>query len=152
MASAHLIWGMGEHSLFYDIMILTVLISWVKWEKVWKVLSKFPAYVFSPNRKCWGTTQRVNCFLVMALGPDKISDCCLFFCPLLVHPAVVIRQRKSYRRKDGVFLYFEDNAGVIVNNKGEMKGQKESTLFSRSSRLDGLTFGFMSTQAKDPLI
>lgn len=27
-----------------------------------------------------------------------------------VHPAVVIRQRKSYRRKDGVFLYFEDNA------------------------------------------
>ncbi|KAL0615337.1 60S ribosomal protein L23 [Plecturocebus cupreus] len=30
-----------------------------------------------------------------------------------VHPAVVIRQRKSYRRKDGVFLYFEDNAGVI---------------------------------------
>lgn len=41
----------------------------------------------------------------------------------LVHPAVVIRQRKSYRRKDGVFLYFEDNAGVIVNNKGEMKGK-----------------------------
>ncbi|XP_078539588.1 large ribosomal subunit protein uL14-like [Lissotriton helveticus] len=39
-----------------------------------------------------------------------------------VHPAVVIRQRKSYRRKDGIFLYFEDNAGVIVNNKGEMKG------------------------------
>lgn len=29
-----------------------------------------------------------------------------------VHPAVVIRQRKSYRRKDGVFLYFEDNAGA----------------------------------------
>lgn len=39
-----------------------------------------------------------------------------------VHPAVVVRQRKPYRRKDGVFIYFEDNAGVIVNNKGEMKG------------------------------
>ena len=37
-------------------------------------------------------------------------------------PAVVIRQRKPWRRKDGVFLYFEDNAGVIVNPKGEMKG------------------------------
>lgn len=54
-------------------------------------------------------------------------------------PAVVIRQRKAWRRKDGVFLYFEvrlahldscqlltifpqDNAGVIVNPKGEMKG------------------------------
>ncbi|KAJ6643490.1 60S ribosomal protein L23 [Pseudolycoriella hygida] len=39
-----------------------------------------------------------------------------------VMPAVVIRQRKPFRRRDGVFLYFEDNAGVIVNNKGEMKG------------------------------
>ena len=39
-----------------------------------------------------------------------------------VMPAVVVRQRKSWRRKDGVFLSFEDNAGVIVNVKGEMKG------------------------------
>merc|ERR1711971_814214 len=30
-----------------------------------------------------------------------------------VMPAVVIRQRKTFRRKDGTFLYFEDNAGVI---------------------------------------
>ena len=39
-----------------------------------------------------------------------------------VMPAVIIRQRKAWRRRDGVFLYFEDNAGVIVNPKGEMKG------------------------------
>eukprot|EP00612_Vaucheria_litorea_P000042 CAMPEP_0171453346 /NCGR_PEP_ID=MMETSP0945-20130129/1092_1 /TAXON_ID=109269 /ORGANISM="Vaucheria litorea, Strain CCMP2940" /LENGTH=140 /DNA_ID=CAMNT_0011978197 /DNA_START=42 /DNA_END=464 /DNA_ORIENTATION=+ len=39
-----------------------------------------------------------------------------------VTPAVVVRQRKPWRRKNGVFLYFEDNAGVIVNAKGEMKG------------------------------
>ncbi|GAB4820632.1 hypothetical protein N2152v2_007678 [Parachlorella kessleri] len=39
-----------------------------------------------------------------------------------VHPAVVVRQRKSWRRKDGTYIYFEDNAGVIVNPKGEMKG------------------------------
>lgn len=39
-----------------------------------------------------------------------------------VMPAVVVRQRKSWRRRDGVFIYFEDNAGVIVNPKGEMKG------------------------------
>merc|ERR1712018_1119080 len=39
-----------------------------------------------------------------------------------VMPAVIVRQRKSIRRKDGVFIFFEDNAGVIVNNKGEMKG------------------------------
>mmetsp|Transcript_46815 Transcript_46815/g.120642 ORF Transcript_46815/g.120642 Transcript_46815/m.120642 type:complete len:153 (-) Transcript_46815:144-602(-) len=39
-----------------------------------------------------------------------------------VHPAVVVRQKRAWRRKDGVFIYFEDNAGVIVNPKGEMKG------------------------------
>merc|ERR1712226_808498 len=36
--------------------------------------------------------------------------------------AVIIRQRKAYRRREGYYIYFEDNAGVIVNNKGEMKG------------------------------
>ena len=39
-----------------------------------------------------------------------------------VMTAVVIRQRKPYKRKDGLWLFFEDNAGVIVNTKGEMKG------------------------------
>merc|ERR1712061_243742 len=35
---------------------------------------------------------------------------------------VVIRQRKAWRRREGTFIYFKDNAGVIVNDKGEMKG------------------------------
>jgi len=39
-----------------------------------------------------------------------------------VMPAVVVRQSKPWRRSDGMYLYFEDNAGVIVNPKGEMKG------------------------------
>ena len=38
-------------------------------------------------------------------------------------PAIVVRQRKAFRRKDGTYIYFEDNAGVIVNTKGEMKGE-----------------------------
>eukprot|EP00211_Chloroparvula_japonica_P012783 CAMPEP_0119118512 /NCGR_PEP_ID=MMETSP1310-20130426/366_1 /TAXON_ID=464262 /ORGANISM="Genus nov. species nov., Strain RCC2339" /LENGTH=138 /DNA_ID=CAMNT_0007107885 /DNA_START=17 /DNA_END=433 /DNA_ORIENTATION=- len=39
-----------------------------------------------------------------------------------VHPAIVVRQRRPFRRKDGTWIYFEDNAGVIVNPKGDMKG------------------------------
>lgn len=39
-----------------------------------------------------------------------------------IMPAIIVRQARPWRRKDGVFLYFEDNAGVIVNPKGEMKG------------------------------
>merc|ERR1711988_1741424 len=42
-----------------------------------------------------------------------------------VHLACIIRQRKQWRRCDGVMIYFEDNAGVIVNTKGE-KGLPDS--------------------------
>ena len=36
--------------------------------------------------------------------------------------AVIIRQRKPYRRMDGTWIQFEDNAAVIVTPEGEPKG------------------------------
>ena len=39
-----------------------------------------------------------------------------------VFPAVVIRQRKEFRRPDGTRVIFEDNAAVIVNERGEPRG------------------------------
>jgi hypothetical protein len=42
------------------------------------------------------------------------------------HPLIVVRQRKPFRRKDGLVIYFEDNAGVIVNPKGDLKGARAS--------------------------
>lgn len=39
-----------------------------------------------------------------------------------VMTGVIVRQRKPWRRRDGVYIYFEDNAGVIINTKGELKG------------------------------
>jgi len=38
--------------------------------------------------------------------------------------AVIIRQRAEYRRLDGLRVSFEDNAAVIVDEKGEPKGTK----------------------------
>ena len=35
---------------------------------------------------------------------------------------VVLCQRQTRHRKKSIFIYFEDNAGVIVNVKGGMKG------------------------------
>jgi large subunit ribosomal protein L23e len=52
-----------------------------------------------------------------------------------VHPAVVVRQRKHWRRADGVYIGFEDNAGVIVNPKGEMKGAWCGVVRGRSRRV-----------------
>jgi|TARA_R110002003_G_scaffold225_2_gene16544 large subunit ribosomal protein L23e len=41
-----------------------------------------------------------------------------------VMPAVIVRQSKPWRRADGVYLYFEDNAGVV-------SGHCDSRLTSR---------------------
>ena len=46
---------------------------------------------------------------------------------------VVICQRKSRHRKASIFIYFEDNARVIVNVKGEMKGSAITSVSSRTT-------------------
>jgi large subunit ribosomal protein L23e len=38
-----------------------------------------------------------------------------------VHPAVIVRQSKPWKRFDGVFLYFEDNAGVVRLDRSQGK-------------------------------
>lgn len=39
-----------------------------------------------------------------------------------VHPAVIVRQAKPWKRFDGVFLYFEDNAGVVCVARESLLG------------------------------
>ncbi len=39
-----------------------------------------------------------------------------------VHYAVIVRQRKEYRRPDGTRVKFEDNAAVITDPRGNPKG------------------------------
>jgi len=36
--------------------------------------------------------------------------------------AIVVRQRRPYRRPDGTIVSFESNAVVITNEKGELRG------------------------------
>ena len=38
--------------------------------------------------------------------------------------AVVVRQKKTYRRPEGVWVQFEDNAAVIMTPEGEMRGSE----------------------------
>ncbi len=38
--------------------------------------------------------------------------------------AIIIRQKKPFRRKDGRFVCFEDNAAVITSPLGEPKGSE----------------------------
>ena len=36
--------------------------------------------------------------------------------------AVIVRQKAEYRRKSGMRVSFEDNAAVLINEKGETRG------------------------------
>ena len=38
--------------------------------------------------------------------------------------AVIIRQKKEYRRKNGMRVKFEDNAAVLINEKGDAKATR----------------------------
>jgi large subunit ribosomal protein L14 len=38
--------------------------------------------------------------------------------------AIIVRQRKPYRRPEGTWIQFEDNAAVIITPEGEMRGSE----------------------------
>lgn len=42
----------------------------------------------------------------------------------VVSRAVVVRVRKEVRRLDGSYIRFDDNAVVLLNNAGEMRGTR----------------------------
>jgi len=41
-----------------------------------------------------------------------------------VSKAIVVRTRKEVRRQDGSYIRFDDNAVVLLNNTGEMRGTR----------------------------
>lgn len=59
-----------------------------------------------------GAGDMINCRVVE--GDQKLRG--------VVMQAIVIRQRKEFRRPDGARLRFEDNAAVLCTEDGDMKG------------------------------
>ncbi len=42
----------------------------------------------------------------------------------VVSKAVIVRTKKEVRRADGSYIRFDDNAVVLLNNQGEMRGTR----------------------------
>ncbi|ERP31299.1 50S ribosomal protein L14 [Chitinivibrio alkaliphilus] len=55
-----------------------------------------------------------------------------------VQRAVVVRTAKEFGRRDGSFIKFSDNAAVIINENGEMKGTRIFGPIARELREKGL--------------
>ncbi|KAL6120791.1 hypothetical protein NUSPORA_02421 [Nucleospora cyclopteri] len=45
--------------------------------------------------------------------------------------AIVVRQKKTWKRKDGCNICFEDNACVLIDQKGELRGTQISGAIPR---------------------
>ena len=41
-----------------------------------------------------------------------------------VSRAIVVRVKKEVRRQDGSYIRFDDNACVLINNAGELRGSR----------------------------
>ncbi len=52
---------------------------------------------------------------------------------------VVVRTRKEYRRDDGSYIRFDDNAGVIINKEGEPVGTRIFGPIARELRVKGFS-------------
>ena len=51
-----------------------------------------------------------------------------------MYDAVIVRQRRPFRRVDGTWVQFEDNAAVITNRKGEVQGSDIKGPVAREAR------------------
>ena len=51
-----------------------------------------------------------------------------------IHPAVIVRQVKPFRRKDGSVIKFSDNAVVLINKEGNPIGSRVFGAVAREVR------------------
>ncbi|HDI73679.1 MAG TPA: 50S ribosomal protein L14 [Candidatus Korarchaeota archaeon] len=60
--------------------------------------------------------------------------------------AIIVRQRKPYRRKNGQWIVFEDNAAVLVNDDGTPKGSEFRGPIAKEAIERWPTLGAVSAQ------
>lgn len=51
-----------------------------------------------------------------------------------IYKAVVVRQRKPYRRASGMYVRFDDNAVVLIDKQGKEMGPKGNRVFGPVAR------------------
>lgn len=84
--------------------------------------SLYVIHVFGGSRRKFGRIgDIVNCIVKIATPHGQVQESQLV-------KAVVVRTRKEYRRKDGSYVRFSDNAAVIIDNP-EDKNPKGTRIF-----------------------
>ncbi len=63
-----------------------------------------------------------------------------------VSNAVVVRTKKEIRRADGSYIRFDDNACVLLNNAGEMRGSRIFGPVARELRATNMKVVSLATE------
>ena len=70
-----------------------------------------------------GIGDMVNCCVME--GDEKLRN--------QIFQAIIVRQKKEYRRPDGTHIRFEDNAAVLTTQDGDLKGTEIKGTVARES-------------------
>lgn len=84
-------------------------------------------HIFNGSKRKYGYLgDIVNCVVKKALPTGQVKDS-------EIVKAVVVRTRKEYKRKDGSYIRFSDNAGVLIDNPVD-KNPRSTRVFGPIAR------------------
>lgn len=84
-------------------------------------------HIFSGSKRKYGYLgDVVNCVVKEAIPTGQVKDS-------EIVKAVVVRTRKEYKRKDGSYIRFSDNAGVLIDNAHD-KNPRSTRIFGPIAR------------------
>ncbi len=63
-----------------------------------------------------------------------------------VSKALIVRTKKEIRRADGSYIRFDDNACVLLNNAGEMRGSRIFGPVARELRAENMKVVSLATE------
>lgn len=69
------------------------------------------------NKRLAGLAERVTAVVKGAIPAGVVKD-------HEIVQAVVVRLRKETRRRDGSYIRFDDNAGVVIDKEGNPRGSR----------------------------
>lgn len=98
-------------------------------------------HIYGGSRRNYGTVGQVVAAVVDQADPNGVVK------DSEIVRVVVVRSKKEVRRKDGSYVRFDDNAGVVIDKDGNPRGTRVFGPISREVREAG--FNKIASLAKE---
>lgn len=99
-------------------------ISMIQPQTILKVIDNSGAKIIRCFKILGGTRRRYAEIGDIIIGSVQVAEPRREIKKKAVVRAIVLRQKKSFRRKDGSYIRFDENAVVLINDKNEPLGNR----------------------------